>query len=202
MFLSPTNRNIIIASIDETLPEHLKNRLLINKNMQLFEPQIDDKKSIIENNKAFLLFHIKTSQIQTQIQTFDFNELKMDSEVITLKAPKPQNVENDLRIIMEERQQEIEKILSQQKPTIIQKESTSIHEKPKLEIYEKYEGKYEEKPEPKRVSFQEPEEAESSKKIDIILMELNVIKQELNELKKMIVLTKINPNESRNLSQF
>jgi len=198
MFLSSTNRNIIIASIDETLPEHLKNRLLINKHMQMFAPQIDDKKSIIENNKAFLLFHIKTSQIQS----FDFDELKMDSEeVITLKTPKSQeNVGTDLRIIMEERQQEIEKILSQQKPTLIQPESTSIHEKPKTEIYEKYEGKYEEKPEPKRVSFQEPEE-DSSKKMDIILMELNIIKQELNELKKMFILT-INPNESRNLSQL
>jgi hypothetical protein len=166
--------------------------------MQMFAPQIDDKKSIIENNKAFLLFHIKTSQIQS----FDFDELKMDSEeVITLKTPKSQeNVGTDLRIIMEERQQEIEKILSQQKPTLIQPESTSIHEKPKTEIYEKYEGKYEEKPEPKRVSFQEPEE-DSSKKMDIILMELNIIKQELNELKKMFILT-INPNESRNLSQL
>lgn len=197
MFLSPTNRNIIIASIDETLPEHLKNRLLINKHMQLFAPQIDDKKSIIENNKAFLLFHIKTSQIQP----IDFDNEVMDSEVITLKTPKSEeNVETDLRIIMEERQQEIEKILSQQKPTIIQTESTSIHEKQKTEIYEKYEGKYEEKPEPKRVSFQEPED--SCKKMDIILMELNIIKQELNEVKKMIILTKINPNESRNLSQL
>ena len=223
MFSSPTNRKIICASIDEALPEHLKNRLLINKHMQMFiTEQLDTKKSIIENNKAFLLFHIKASQIET----FDFdNELKNQQldfeEVITLKKPQPihfeenitndildeNKMENELRIKMEERQQEIEKILSQQKPIVIEKESTSIHEQKndKNERYEKYDKyeKYQEKsPEAKQVSFQEPETDISSKKMDVILLELNTIKQEIIELKKMfVILTNINPNESRNPSQ-
>jgi len=218
-FNSQVNYNIICESIDKALPTHLKNRELINKNMQLFKQYFDINKSMIENNKAFLLFHIKS----TQIKTFNFDEeLKKQQidfeEVITLK--KPQNIqfeenitndiltestmENELRIKMEEREKEIERILSQQKPVVIEKESTSIKEE-KVKIYDvqdKVQDKVQEKIQEKRVSFQEPLiDDPISKKMDIILLELNTIKQELIELKKLfVILTKINPNESHNLS--
>lgn len=204
MFLSQSNRKIICDSIDETLPKHLKDRTLIDKNMQIFINQIDNKKSMIENNKAFLMFHVKS-----QIQVFDFDkEMKnqMDLEEVVLKPPVIQveevidenTMENEVRIKMEQRQKEMESILSQQKPIIIEPESTSIHEK---KVIENYEDKYEKPQIPKRVSFQEPE-PDITSKMDIILLELNIIKQEISELKKMfVILSRINPNESQTLFQ-
>jgi hypothetical protein len=204
MFLSPKNRDIIRQSIFENkVPDHLKDQNLINKYMDVFANQSDASKSIIETNKDFLLFYIKNIQPQLQeIKMNDFdNELKKHQqnfeEVITLKKPLPINfeenvtsaldetaMEKELRIKMEERQYEMETILSKQKPIVIENETTSVrelkNEKPVIA------SNYEAKSEVKRVSFKEEPE---TNKLDIVIFELNLIKQELVEIKKMILLT-------------
>jgi len=205
MFLSQTNRDIVRQSIFENkVPDHLKDQTLINKYMDVFANQTDTSKSIVDTNKAFLLFYIKNIQPQKKLQEIkmnDFdNELKKHQqnfeEVITLKKPLPikfeENVtgaldetamEKELRIKMEERQYEMETILSKQKPTVIENETTSVRElkndKPVIAT------NYEVKSEVKRVSFKEEPE---TNKLDIVILELNLIKQELVEIKKMILI--------------
>lgn len=206
MFLSQSNRDIIRQTIFENkVPEHLKNKTLIDKYMDVFVIHADMNKSIVESNKAFLLFYIRNIEPQKKLQELkmnDFdNELKKHQqnfeETITLKKPAPiqfeENVtsaldesamEKELRIKMEERQYEMDTILSQQKPSIIENETTSVrelkNEKPQII------SNYEVKNEVKRVSFKE-EEPEINK-IEIVLLELSLIKQELIEIKKMILL--------------
>ena len=158
MFLSQSNRNVIEQSIFENkVPDHLKDQTLINKYMDVFAIHTDTSKSIVDTNKAFLLFYIKNIQPQKKLQEIkmnDFdNELKKHQkdfeEVITLRKPPPiqfeENVtsaldetamEKELRIKMEERQYEMDAILSKQKPTVIENETTSVrelkNEKPKV----------------------------------------------------------------------
>lgn len=205
MFLSTPNRNIIHQTIFENiLPNHLKNKTLINKNMEeFFQPT--DTRPIIEINKAFLLFYVKNTQPQTRLQEIKSNEFDNElkkhqqnfEEIITLKKPQPvqfeENITNsvldesamekELRIKMEERQKEMDMILSQQIPVTIEKETTSIREikndKPILST--NYETR--------RVTFKEdpPPEVEPNK-MEIVLLELSLIKQELVEIKKMILL--------------
>ena len=204
MFIYPSNRDIIRQSIFENkVPDHLKDQTLINKYMDVFANQSDTSKSIVETNKAFLLFYIKNIQPQKlqEIKMNDFdNELKKHQqnfeEVITLRKPPPiqfeetvtsaldeTTMEKELRIKMEERQYEMETILSKQKPIAIENETTSVrelkNEKPIIST------NYEVKTEVKRVSFKEEPE---TNKLDIVLFELNLIKQELVEIKKMILI--------------
>ena len=205
MFLSQSNRDIIRQSIFENkVPDHLKDQTLINKYMDVFANESDTSKSIVETNKAFLLFYIKNIQPQKKLQEIkmnDFdNELKKHQqnfeEVITLRKPPPIQfeetvtsaldetaMEKELRIKMEERQYEMETILSKQKPIAIENETTSVrelkNEKPVIT------SNYEVKNEVKRVSFKEEPE---TNKLDIVLFELNLIKQELVEIKKMILI--------------
>lgn len=207
MFLSQSNRDIIRQSIFENkVPDHLKNQTLINKYMEVFVNHSDMNKPIIEINKSFLLFYIRNIQPQKQLQEIKMNEFDNElkkhqedfEEAITLKKPLPVQfeervtgaldetaMEKELRIKMEERQYEMNDILSKQKPVVIENETTSVRElkndKPIIAT------NYEVKNEVKRVSFKE-EEPETNK-LEIVLLELNLIKQELVEIKKMILLT-------------
>jgi hypothetical protein len=209
MFLSQKNRNLIQQTIFENiLPNHLKNKNLINKKMEEFY-QPSDARPIIEINKSFLLSYVKNTQSYSaisqlqEIKSNDFdNELKKHQqnfeEIITLKKPSPvqfeENITNsildettmeqEVRIKMEQRQKEMDMILSQQTPIVIKKEITSVreikNEKPIPNV------NYE----PKRVTFkEEPEPEVEPNKLEIVLLELNMIKQELVEIKKMILLT-------------
>jgi len=211
MFLSQQNRDIIQQTIFENkVPEHLKDQTLVNKYMNMFVNHMDTNKSILETNKAFLLFYIKNIEVvEPQKKLQKLQEIKMNDfdielkrhqqnfeEVITLKVPDPiqfeENVtgaldetamEKELRIKMEERQYEIETILSQQKPVVIENETTSVrelkNEKPIIVT------NYEVKNEVKRVSFKEEPEVD---KLEIVLFELSLIKKELVEIKKMILI--------------
>ena len=67
MFLSQKNRNLIQQTIFENiLPNHLKNKNLINKKMEEFY-QPSDARPIIEINKSFLISYVKNTQSYSAI---------------------------------------------------------------------------------------------------------------------------------------
>lgn len=174
MLFSYENIELLHETINATnLPPHIKNKNFLSKYLK--EYAHDPKKSLVENNKSFLMYYIKLPLPVLPPQEINFdNELKKHQldleETITLKKPKEiefsEKVDDvlnmdELELKMKEREKELEAILQQQDPP----------EKPV-----------------KKVTFDETPDMD--KKLEIVLVELSTIKQELAEIKKMfLVLT-------------
>jgi hypothetical protein len=200
MFLSPKNKQVLSQIIVENnkIPQHLKNEFLVIKSMDEFNTRENMNKPISDLNKSFLLSYINQTK-----NNFE-NELKKHQTDFenTIILKKPQNIqfeeikeevldetnmEKGLRQKMEERQKEMDVILSQQKPIEpiepepIKEVETKLMELQNNVVYENLK---------KKVSFQDEitDPPATDPKIEVIMLELAFIKQELTELKKMIAM--------------
>jgi len=205
MFLFPQNKKVLYEIIcNQSLPDHIKNETLLYHQMEQFYKTHDTTKPLIELNKSFLGSYVKLKQTRQELQEIKLSEF--DSELqkhqsdfentIILKKPKniqfdeikedildETSMEKEIRQKMEERQKEMDDILSQQKPiegTPIESENKMVVKLAELQKSTNYEQVK------KKVSFQEIQPESSDPKIDLVMLELTFIKQELSELKKMV----------------
>lgn len=205
MFFSEENRKMLYETISRNpnLPLHIKNEIFMNQQMNVFKA---DAKPLMELNKAFLISYVKMKQTREELQEIKLSEFENELQkhqsdfdnAIILKKPETiqfneikevtlneSNMEKELLQKMEERQRDMEVILSQQKPRVIEVEQTDTMESKLLEMEKN--SSYDTIK--KKVSFQDTlQESNDSQILDSLLLEMKFVKQELIELKKLIAL--------------
>lgn len=197
---SSENIGVLYETINATnLPPHLKNKTFLTRHVK--NHIYDIKKSLVENNKAFLLYYIRLPEEIDFDSELKKHQLDLE-ETITLKRPsdiqftekvdvlEASVMDKELQNKLKERE-ELDTILAQQpepKPEpIVEPEEETPYEK-------------------KRVTFRETvvePEPGVNQKVDVVLLELAMVKQELSDIKKMFIalttmIQKLNPSESHN----